>query len=295
MYIYYRFGRPSKPSSLEVRKQCPTKGTKVEKDIPSDGSSEDTAPIPQPDSSHNCCHSQARVEAVRSSHDTNQSGGDGSGTKCVQTSGEDVEAQSSESGNSKELPEQHAPTSDEHVKPATTTPCHMDMEAADLGQSAPAQHACQPSSRPFWATVTSGVFHCGAGCVLGDIVGEWLVYGTGATIDGRMVWPELLIDYAFALLFGIVFQYFSIAPMSGQWGPTTFWRAAKADVASLTSFEVGAFAWMIAFQVGMFGDKLDMSSWTYWWLMQVGMCLGVVTAWPANWWLLRHNIKEACC
>lgn len=157
------------------------------------------------------------------------------------------------------------------------------------------EHACHSSTRPFWATVTSGVFHCGAGCVLGDIVGEWIVYGTGATISGRMIWPELLIDYAFALLFGIVFQYFSIAPMSGNWGPMSFWRAAKADIASLTSFEIGAFAWMIAFQVGIFGDKLGMDTWSYWFMMQIGMCLGVVTAWPANWWLLKHNVKEACC
>ena len=167
--------------------------------------------------------------------------------------------------------------------------CHTSAKPENAG------HACHSSARPFWVTVTSGVFHCGAGCVLGDIVGEWLVYGTGATITGQMIWPELLIDYAFALLFGIVFQYFSIAPMTGVWGPITFWRAAKADIASLTSFEIGAFAWMIAFQVGIFGDKLDMNAWAYWFLMQVGMCLGVLTAWPANWWLLKHGVKEACC
>lgn len=110
-----------------------------------------------------------------------------------------------------------------------------------------------------------------------------------------MVWVELLLDYLFALIFGIVFQYFSIAPMSGQWGPFTVVRAAKADVLSLTSFQVGLFAWMIAYQVGMFDYELDMATWTYWWLMQVGMALGVVTAWPVNWWLLKKGIKEACC
>lgn len=158
------------------------------------------------------------------------------------------------------------------------------------------EQACHhSSSRPFWATVTAGVFHCGAGCVLGDIVGDWIVYGSNATINGQTIWVELLLDYAFALLFGIVFQYFSIAPMSGKWGPLTFVRAAKADVLSLTSFEIGAFGWMVAYQVGIFNDKLDMATWTYWWLMQVGMALGVVTAWPVNWWLLRKGIKEACC
>jgi len=149
-------------------------------------------------------------------------------------------------------------------------------------------------SRPMYATVLVGVSHCGAGCVLGDLVGEWLVYGTGATINGEMIWPELLIDYAFALLFGIIFQYFSIAPMSGVWGPKSVWRAAKADILSLTSFEIGCFGWMVAFQVGIFGYRLSMATWTYWWMMQIGMVLGFGTAMPVNWWLISQGIKEPC-
>ncbi|KAK4503436.1 hypothetical protein PRZ48_004351 [Zasmidium cellare] len=146
-----------------------------------------------------------------------------------------------------------------------------------------------------WVTVFVGVAHCGAGCVLGDVVGEWLVHGTNATINGQMIWPCLLVDYAFALLFGVAFQYFSIAPMSGEYGIKTVWRAAKADILSLTSFEVGAFAWMIIYQVGIFNYKLEMTTWTYWWLMQMGMNLGYATAVPMNWWLLTKGIKEPCC
>jgi hypothetical protein len=116
--------------------------------------------------------------------------------------------------------------------------------------------------RPMWATVFIGVSHCGAGCVLGDLVGEWLIYGTGAMIRGHDIWPCLLVDYAFALLFGIVFQYFSIAPMSGEYGPKTIIRAAKADILSLTAFEIGLFGWMIIYQVGIWDYKLEMNTWT---------------------------------
>ena len=49
------------------------------------------------------------------------------------------------------------------------------------------------SMTPFYVSVLIGVTHCGAGCVLGDIVGEWLVYGTNVTISGRNLWPEMLI------------------------------------------------------------------------------------------------------
>ena len=120
---------------------------------------------------------------------------------------------------------------------------HVSHQASESEiENGNSEHHCHDdSSRPMWATVLVGVSHCGAGCVLGDIVGEWLVYGSGAMINGAELWPALLVDYAFALLFGIVFQYFSIAPMSGEYGPKTVWRAAKADFLSLTSFEVGAF------------------------------------------------------
>lgn len=44
-----------------------------------------------------------------------------------------------------------------------------------------------------FATVTVAVCHCGAGCVLGDVIGEWLVYGTGATINGESLWVAYLV------------------------------------------------------------------------------------------------------
>jgi uncharacterized protein DUF4396 len=31
----------------------------------------------------------------------------------------------------------------------------------------------------------------------------------------------------------------------------------------------------------------------YWFLMQIGMTAGFLTAWPANAWLVRAGIKEA--
>ena len=167
------------------------------------------------------------------------------------------------------------PTSHCHMNGTTSNPISehsiithepSDSDNEKGHSSTPAPH-CQhhDSSRPMWVTVLVGVSHCGAGCVLGDIVGEFLVWGTGVTINGQMIWAELLIDYAFALLFGIAFQYFSIAPMTGEYGPKTIWRAAKADILSLTSFEVGAFAWMIIYQIGIFDYRLDVITWTYWW------------------------------
>jgi hypothetical protein len=142
------------------------------------------------------------------------------------------------------------------------------MQHGGMPEGHAMMHAPKPG-QPMWATVAMGVAHCGGGCVLGDLVGEWLVWGTGATIRGRDLWPCLLIDFVFALLFGIAFQYFSIAPMTGEWGPKTMWRAAKADFLSLVFFEVGLFGWMVIFEVAIWNYMLEMNTWTYWWMMQV--------------------------
>ncbi|KAK6406133.1 hypothetical protein LTR95_018694 [Oleoguttula sp. CCFEE 5521] len=156
------------------------------------------------------------------------------------------------------------------------------------------QHHHYGGERPMFATVTIAVCHCGAGCVLGDIIGEWLIYGTGAAIHGKSLWVNYLVDFAFAIAFGIFFQYFSIAPMSGDYGVKTLIRAAKADFFSLVFFEVGLFSWMAIFQIAIFRWQLPMTTVTYWWMMQIGMFWGHWTGVPINWWLIKKGVKEPC-
>ena len=54
-------------------------------------------------------------------------------------------------------------------------------------------HENHSTTRPFYISVVISVMHCGAGCVLGDIVGEWIIYGGDVAINGRSLWPEMLI------------------------------------------------------------------------------------------------------
>jgi hypothetical protein len=164
------------------------------------------------------------------------------------------------------------------------------------------QHHDMSADRPMFATITIATCHCGAGCVLGDIIGEWLIYRSDATIGGSMLYaafivgksapipgPDLptlskirrsadtlafLLDFVLALAFGIVFQYFSIAPMAGDYGWKTIVRSAKADFLSLTFFEIGLFGWMAIFDLVIFDQKLRMNTVTYWFMMQVGLQSG---------------------
>lgn len=117
----------------------------------------------------------------------------------------------------------------------------------------------------------------------------------GATIAGQAVYAEFVGDYLAAVALGIVFQYFAVAPMRGLSLRKGLIEAIKADILSLTAFEVGLFVWMalMAFVFFPAPHHLHPDSPVYWFLMQVGMVLGFLTAYPANVWLLRRGIKEA--
>ncbi|MGA7420219.1 MAG: DUF4396 domain-containing protein [Acidimicrobiales bacterium] len=98
--------------------------------------------------------------------------------------------------------------------------------------------------RPRWVTMAIEVSHCGSGCTLGDVIAEFAIFALGLTIAGPALPAEYIGDYLFAVALGIVFQYFAIAPMMGLGLKDGLKAAAKADVISLTFFEIGLFGWM---------------------------------------------------
>jgi Domain of unknown function (DUF4396) len=151
-------------------------------------------------------------------------------------------------------------------------------------------------TRQYGLRVSVGISdtHCGAGCALGDVIGEWAVFALGATIAGVTLWPEYLADFALALVFGIAFQYFAIAPMRHLRVREGVVVALKSDTLSVVTFEVGLFGWMaLMFFVFFAHPQLRQDQAVYWFLMQIGMMLGFVTSYPANAWLIRRGIKEA--
>lgn len=143
-------------------------------------------------------------------------------------------------------------------------------------------------------STTIGVSHCGAGCTLGDIIGAWLVFVFGWELLDLALPAEYLANFALAFTFGILFQYFAIAPMRGLGVRKGILAALKADTLSLAAFEIGMFAWMAVVQLVLFRHRhLQPDHAAYWFMMQVGMLLGFVTAYPANLWLIRRGLKEA--
>lgn len=134
------------------------------------------------------------------------------------------------------------------------------------------------------------VTHCGAGCTLGDIIGEWVVYAAAWSVGG-MLGAEYVVDFALAFAFGIVFQYFTIAPMRGLGVRDGILAALKADTLSLIAFELGLFGWMAITQYVLLPNSA-VPTFEHWFMMQIGMIVGFWTAYPMNVALLRLGLKE---
>jgi hypothetical protein len=149
-----------------------------------------------------------------------------------------------------------------------------------------------PGEVPGWVVQSKAISHCGAGCTLGDILGEWLVYASGLAIAGKALYADFVLDFAFAWLLGVVFQYFTIAPMRDVSRARGIWLAIKADTLSILAFQVGLFLGMWVYQEVIFSPGLPKTTAAYWMLMQVSMVVGFFTAWPVNAWLVRVGWKE---
>ena len=149
--------------------------------------------------------------------------------------------------------------------------------------------------RPFRVRVAVSASHCGGGCTLGDIVAAWLVFALGLTVAGLALPRELGLGSLLALAFGVGFQVWAIKPMNPDLtGSSLLKRVFKADVISLSAFEVGLFSWMAITQLVLFTDPhLSPTTATYWLMMQIGMTLGFMTTYPVNVLLIRRGVKEA--
>lgn len=121
-----------------------------------------------------------------------------------------------------------------------------------------------------------------------DLAG--VAFAIGISIVGSELLEKFLLYFAFAYLFGIIFQYFSVAPMRGLGLRDGLITAVKIDRLSLIAYEVGMFGWM-GYRSWLY-PALQPTEWSYWLMMQIAMVAGFATTYPVNWWLIARGTKE---
>jgi hypothetical protein len=189
-----------------------------------------------------------------------------------------------------------APGGQAAARPTRTMAMAHSVQAPPASRPPATEDPDPPAQdRPKWVVMAIECSHCGSGCTLGDVMSEWLIFALGLAIAGRTLPVEYIGDYLFAVTLGIIFQYFAIAPMRGLGVKDGLKAAGKADIVSLTFFEIGLFGWMalMAFVFFPAPHSLMPNAVSFWFLMQIGMMIGFFTSWPANAWLVRRGIKTA--
>jgi len=148
--------------------------------------------------------------------------------------------------------------------------------------------------RPRWQSVVLSTLHCGAGCTLADIIGEWFLFFVPVAIGGSILAGTWVVDYLLALAFGIGFQYAAIRGMERTLPrDEAIRRAAKADILSLTAWQAGMYGWMaVAIFALNGGEAMPRTSFVFWFSMQVAMACGFLVALPVNILLIRAGIKK---
>ena len=117
----------------------------------------------------------------------------------------------------------------------------------------------------------------GGASALAHLVGVPLVLASGLTIAGIDLWVMILVIGALAMLLLFVYER----------GALPLGAAATAAVVTVLAFDVGMGGWMLLLHFNAYMPPATEGS--FWFLMQVGILLGLATGYPAVRWLHRSR------
>ncbi len=85
------------------------------------------------------------------------------------------------------------------------------MQGMSMDQMQPLMtgHEDRTGHDPTWRQIAVSDSHCGAGCVIGDVISEFSLFALGWTLFSSSLYAGYAGDLLLAWLFGIAFQYFA--------------------------------------------------------------------------------------
>lgn len=123
----------------------------------------------------------------------------------------------------------------------------------------------------------------GGASALAHVIGVPLVLASGLTIAGIDLWVMIIVigAIAVALLFG--YERLAASPRGG----VSMGAAFVAATVTVLAFDLGMGGWMLLLHFN--GFMPPASEGTFWFLMQVGIVLGLITGYPVVKWLSARD------
>jgi Domain of unknown function (DUF4396) len=140
------------------------------------------------------------------------------------------------------------------------------------------------SGRPAAADALPG----GTASAIAHVIGVPLVIASGLTIAGIDLWVMILVIAALAM--ALLFAYERASGMTGG-VRVSLGAATAAAVLTVLAFDIGMGGWMLVLHFNELMPPATGAS--FWFLMQIGIVLGLITGYPAVAWLTRRRRTAA--
>jgi hypothetical protein len=124
----------------------------------------------------------------------------------------------------------------------------------------------------------------GTASAVAHLIGVPLVIASGLTIAGIDLWVMILVIAALAVAFLFVYER---AASSAGGGILSVGAAAGAALLTVLAFDIGMAGWMLLLHFNELMPAATEGS--FWFLMQIGVVLGLITGYPAVAWLVRRR------
>ena len=126
----------------------------------------------------------------------------------------------------------------------------------------------------------------GSASAVGHLIGVPLVIASGLTIAGISLWVMIIVIAFLAI--GLLFAYERLASHRGVDAALPLGAAVAAAALTVVAFDIGMGGWMLLLHFNEFMPPASDGS--FWFLMQVGIVLGILTGYPAVAWLAKRNL-----
>jgi hypothetical protein len=128
----------------------------------------------------------------------------------------------------------------------------------------------------------------GGASAVAHLIAVPFVVAVGWTIAGLAMWPMIILIAVLAVVMLAVYERVAgNGPRTGHTQRLSIGAAIVAAVVTVVAFDIGMVGWMLLLH---FNNAMPaVTEGTFWFLMQVGVIIGLLTGYPAVKWLLNRN------
>ncbi|MEO5709152.1 MAG: DUF4396 domain-containing protein [Nocardioidaceae bacterium] len=128
----------------------------------------------------------------------------------------------------------------------------------------------------------------GGASAVAHLIAVPFVVAVGWTIAGLAMWPMIIVIAILVTVILAVYERIaSRGPRTGRTRGLSIGSAILAALITVASFDIGMVGWMLLLHYNNAMPSVTES--TFWFLMQIGVIIGLVTGYPAVKYLLRRN------